>query len=376
MTLTWLAVAARDGGVISDLPDLAVDTVKQTIGRYETAQGSLPVSLSSEATDWQRATKPYASFLVLCDDNPSDPTHGVPLWGGMVTRRRLKGDKVEVDLASAEVYATRRYVGTETFTGVDQNLIAKYLVENYLLEGANGKQGIPIRVAIVGSAGPTHDRHYLDQDDKTLYSLLQDLSGIQDGIEWTMGFEWQYSPERLTLVFYVGSRIGTSPLPGLAPAATFETPGNASDIEMLDDYGVNAGANDVMATSSGQGTARPQSSRAIVVDADRPTVETRFSPSTSINDVARLDDYASRAVAAIGQGTKALAFSASVEKAPRLGIQWSIGDDIGFEIPEGTVPTFPQGLKGSARAYGWERTLTGVEKITPILVSDSGAFDD
>jgi hypothetical protein len=66
-----------------------------------------------------------------------------------------------------------------------------------------------------------------------------------------------------------------------------------------------------------------------------------------------------------------------VENAPRLGIDWSIGDDIGYVIGGSavdergqeyeTVPGFPGGVQGSARAIGWELNLTGIETVTPVL---------
>ena len=43
MSLRWIACEATTGKIIADLVDLTAGTLKQTIGRYETATVSLPI---------------------------------------------------------------------------------------------------------------------------------------------------------------------------------------------------------------------------------------------------------------------------------------------------------------------------------------------
>ena len=60
-------------------------------------------------------------------------------------------------------------------------------------------------------------------------------------------------------------------------------------------------------------------------------------------------------------GTLALAITANRQEAPRLGTDWFLGDDIGFDL---TAPAWPAGLTGTARVVGVEITDT---TITPLI---------
>lgn len=417
MGFSWVATAARTGEIITDLTNLDLPTVKQTVGRYETAQARLPINIEDAPSDWVRATKKNASHLILLGDNPEDPAHGIPIIGYRITKRvRDESDVCQLDVATLESYLDCRYIGDETYTQVGQNDIFADLIEKYILDGdlggSSGKNGIPIRVQYAtAGVGKLRDHTYKDQDDKTVYSALTDMAGVIGGFEWYLGWEWQHNPERITPVAYVGERVGTAPSAGLDPAATFEMPGPVTSFRMVEDYGQGKGANDVMATSSGQGTVRPQSAHETITDADQPTVEYRFTPSTSITNVSTLDDHATSKVAVMADGATTLSLSYSVEDGPRLGIDYFLGDDVGYNIggkvkdpsvdvvddvyvdiftdrygamgevpanPDGkdSVPAFPGGIKGTARVAGYELALKNTPIASPLLVSSDGSFDD
>jgi len=403
--LTWVATDLKTGLLLADLPDLMVDSVKASLGRYESASAALPLPTAPE--HWQRATLEGASVLNLLSD-------GMPVWGGMVTEPNLsESDTVDLSMATLEAYLDRRYVGDETFVGVGQNVIVKTLVEKYAVIGENG--GVPFRVQFTTAGnGALRDRTYMDADDKTLYSVLSDLMGVDGGPEWTVGWEWQHNPERITPVLYVGDRIGRAVPAGLGPASTFEMPGCVSSFVLARSYANGRGANSVMAVSTASADVRPQSPRQLSTDTTRPTFEYRYTPSTSITAVSTLTDHAVAALAILANGSAVIALSAEVGSAPVLGVDWSIGDDIGFSIggleddprvryvttlsgadiftdvfhdilgfgtppivtavkvnTEGrdTVPAFPGGLVGIARNIGWEMTLSDTPMVTPTLLS-------
>lgn len=371
MGFSWVATEVLTGAIIADLPDLDVDKVSRTLGSYTAATGTLP--LPTAPPNWERATLEGATNLILLADNPDDPSHGIPIWGGMITKPvRSHGDTVPISVTTLEAYLDRRFVGDKVYTAAGQSDIIADLITSYIATGSNG--GIPIRVqyATPGS-GVLRDRTYKDQDDMTVYSAMQNLMGVIGGPEWTIEWEWQHSPERITPVLLVGARIGVSAPDGLGPAATFEMPGPVTQFSNPRDYSSGKGANDVMAYSSGQGDVRPQSPRQVIADPERPTFEHRYSPSSSIIDVDTLTGYAMKGVAALAGGTQSLSMSAVAENAPRLGVDWSIGDDIGYKIGgldengRDTVPGFPGGIEAVARAIGWELTLGNTPIITPIL---------
>lgn len=392
MALSWVAVEARTGRVITDLPLLDVKRVGAILGTYTTTTGTLPIP--EAPVDWLRATEPEAAYLVLVDDAQSvtDPT---PLWGGRVTqRRRGLGDTVNLSLASFESYLDRRYVRDVTYTQVGQVAIAHDLASQFVQDGST-----PLGVEPWG-AGALRDREYRDNQDKTVLSALQELSAVQGGIEFTVTWKWLHNPERIVPVLTIADRVG-SPVPaGLGPNATFEA--GLTDVEFFEDWSAGAGANDVMASSSGVGDARPQSPHQVAPDDLRPTLEYRFTPSTSITNVDTLTDHARRALEKMRTGGRALSLTARHEGTVRLGKDWRLGDDVGYKIggigpasdtevvrdlfvdeftdpfaavglvrkyPDGrdTVPSFPGGLVGTARAIGWEMNLAEPITVTPIL---------
>lgn len=398
MQYSWIATEARTGVIIADLPLLDVASVKQSMGRYETATSSLPLPEAPE--NWQRATMPGATHLILLKDNPVDPAHGIPLIGYQINRRtRTEGDTISLDLATVEAYLDSRYVGDKTYTQVGQNTIVADLITSYIIP-----DGIPIRVQYTG-AGTLRDRSDIkDASDKTVYSVVTDLAAVAGGPEWTIGWEWQHNPERITPVLYVGDRIGNPVAAGLKPAATFDIPGAIKSFSIPEDFSASKGATDVMAVSTAQGNVRPQSAHHTVTDPDRPRREYRFTPSTSISDTTTLDDYASAALTNMKDGALSLALSSIAAEGPQLGVDFSIGDDVGFVIgglgydptthtawdafidiftdvfgaplqiltnPQGhdLVPSYPGGIKGTARCMGWELTLGPTQILTPTLVN-------
>lgn len=357
MSLSWVACNAADGRVLADLPDLDISTVSVVLGAYTSTQGTLPVPTAPEG--WQRATLPAGAFLVLLDDH-EDGTDPIPVWGGLVLRRtRTLGDEVDLSVASIEAYLDRRYVRDRTFSATSQTQIVRLLVEEFATS-------FPIRVQVTAST-TTRDRTYADTSDKTLLSILTELSGVIGGPEWTVGWEHQTSPERYTPVLYVADRIGSSPAAGMGPAATFEAPGPVTEAQLVEDYGAGKGATDVMAVSTGSVDERPQSPHQTASTTERPPVEYRFTPSTSITQVSTLTAHAQAALAQMVDGAQALTLSAVVDDAPRLGAEWFIGDDIGYAI---TAPAFPDGLSGSARCIGWSIDLTEPATVTPILATE------
>ncbi len=402
MTLSWVSVDARTGGVLADLPDLDVPKVSRSICRYDSTTATLPVPTAPDG--WLVATRPGGAVMILLSDD-------VPIWGGLVTQRtRGSGDTIALALATIESYFDRRFGGDVTYTATGQNAIVADLIARYVVTGPLG--GIPIRVVQVGGAGALRDRTYLDADDKTVYSCMTELAGVIGGPEFTVEWEWQHAPERITPVLYVGARIGAPVQAGLAPTAVFDLPGCVTDATFIEDFsGAGKASNDIMAVSTATAGTRPQSPLQIAADDGRPTFQYRYTPSTSISDVATLTSSAAQMLATISGGSTALTLTAAVVAAPKLGTDFVLGDDVGFVLgsteadpraswapgfsddftdifsdifgeltgemdktlvnPSGrdSVPAFPGGFSGVARCFGWELTLGVTQTISPILVS-------
>lgn len=357
---SWVAVQSRTGQVITDLPALVCEKVGATLCDTWTGRASLPVSGAS--ADWEQATKPWATYLVLLDGSNPDP-----VWGGWVVQRhRDQSGTVQLALASWEQYLARRYIHDLIYTGTEQCALLSHLVGQCVTNSAPPAY-VPPALVVEFTAGSTlRDRTYESVSDKSVLSVMQELSGVEGGPEWCVVWRHMTSPERYVPVLRIADRIGAAPAAGLGPAATFELPGPVTEFSYIEDWSSEAAANNIVATSTADDTSgvRPQSSPHVYQDAERPTLEYRFSPSSSISNVATLDAHAAAALAVMRDGAQALTLTAARADAPVLGVDWSIGDDIGYRIASPAV-----NLQGTARAIAWEAATAGVETVTPILAS-------
>jgi hypothetical protein len=349
--LSWVSANANDGSIIADLPTLRVDgSLKRTIGRHESQTAILP--LDGAPSNWRTATRKKSVFLVALSEPLENEPRGEPVWGGMVTERTTNHkDGVSLSMVTAEDYLNDRYVGDVTYTGWGQNDIVDDLIVRYVIPN-----GIPIRVVKLPGANPTRDHTCEDKADKTVYSILDELSGIIGGPEWTIGWEW-VDERQLGLVLYVGGRLGSAAPAGLGPSSWFHLPGNTTNAELVEGYRRGEGANDVMAVSSGSADARPQSTHHTATTDGRPKIELRWSPSTSITELDTLEGHAARALAGLQDGTVALSITANRSES----IAFNLGDDVGFDLKSWA---WPDGITGTARAIGIEWTDT---TITPVL---------
>jgi len=350
MALSWVSVNATTGSVVADLPGLRVDgSLKRTIGRHESQTAVLPLDGAPE--NWRDATREKAVFLVALTDATENDPRGRPIWGGLITEvDENDGDSISISIVTAEDYLNDRYVGDENYSH-EQNIIVANLVDKYVAPG-----GIPIRVVMLPGANPVRQRTYLDRDDKTVGALIDELSGVSGGPEWTIDWEW-IDERKLGLVLYVGERIGSPAPADLGPSSWFYLPGNVTRASLVRGFRRSEGANDVMAVSSGSGDARPQSSRHVAPADGRPKIEFRWSPSTSITDQDTLESHAERALNAMKGGTRQLSVTATTDETT----PFNLGDEIGFDL---LSRAWPNGITGTARVMGIEWTDT---TVTPVL---------
>lgn len=367
LALSWVACDIRTGTVLAELPDFVpTSPLKQTMGRSETGTGQFPLKRKRGKLppSWEQATRHgYAQIVALDGD--------VPIWGGFVLRRQRvvdnRGGVVAVDLGMSTMdgYLARRQVYDNAWAATSQTTIASQLVTLYA--GASSFRGVPFQIAAAASS-TLRDRTYRNDEDKTVYAALQELMGVEGGPEWTVSMQLlPGSPTRIVPVFQVADRIGSSPMPGLGPAAEFSMPGNLLSAQLVEDYGDGAGANDLLMTGTSQQDMRPESDHYTADDDGRPLFEKRYTPSTSITSKDTLNAHAARARAAMKDGQQAITCTAPIAKAPRLGRDWVLGDDIAIMVRGEEFSDFgPDGLDATSRAYGWQLDPRA-ETISPIL---------
>lgn len=331
-------------------PALDVDTP------YPTTSGHVPGALAG--------TMPGRSLLVALNDAEQ------PIWAGLVLRRTSGADEwVQVSASTLEHYLSRRFVGDLSFTGADQAAIVAGIIDGVAVDGIGFIVDAP-------DTGITRDRDYFDDEDKTALSVLQDLMGVEDGPELTVDLVWaNASRTRLAYVVRVRQQLGASP----AVPVEFTLPGSVTSFEFIEDYTEGNGANDVLATSSGEGDIRPTSEHHIAADyiaGGWAKFEERFEPSTSITRTSVLDAHAAEELTLMKDGLNELSLVANLDAAPRLDSDWRLGDVISASL---TCPRFPAytgpdgglvpGFTSRVRVVGWEadydeRTIT--PRVRPV----------
>lgn len=353
--VTWLACDLVTGDVIAYLPMLS-GTITRALGAYTQDTLTLPIPLSGPGSlgplAWQSTEMARTMIVAVVNDKPA--------WAGTVLKP-VGGTAETLSLAviSLEGYLARRYVRDHEWAQRDEAaVIAAGLVGDAQIEGI----GLTIDAPATGTL---RDRQYHDTDDATVYDRLTELMNVEDGPEWTIDIDWR-DPKRKTSVekiFRCYKRLGTA-----EPSAVFSTRGaTQARYTWTEDYSHSNGANDIMATSSGEGDDRPQSVHIraeTLIASGMPRYEYRWSPSSSIKDRGTLNQHAAARLRQIANGTTSIEIEARWDREPaRWGVDWNLGDSIAFDLVGGRHPA---GLRGTARAVGW-RLDTGKGVITPTL---------
>lgn len=358
--LRWLSVNLMSGQVMAELPQiLAKDPLRRTLNQYETQNASLYLT-PGISQEWLDATSPMRTALIAFRGAPGSE---VIFWGGIVLARKRSAGSSEVQLtmATPECYLDRRYTGPYTTgapgTTKDQNQIVTDLVTNFV--SANG--GLPITVVTVGAPGTPRYQVYNDYDDKTVYSNIQTLAGLVSPPQFTAFWNWNHAANTITPVLYVGTRIGAPVPAGMQPAVVFDSVSIISG-DFTEDWTSGRGANDVYAVGTGSGLARAYGTAIAGSFNGRPRVQYRWNPTTSIFDPLTLTQHAQRALGIIGNGTNTVALTVDINaKNKRFGVDWNLGDDLGYVL-DGVA--FPDQPTGYGQCIGYQATD---QSVAPVL---------
>ena len=353
--LAWYGADLRSGRIAEELRSFQGGALSRRLGASTSMSGTLTVA--GAPSGWPEATDPGRTLLVAVDT-----ATGVPLWAG-ITLNRKGGSKSTVDLtaATAEIYLDRRYPGDYTATGVDQTDVMAALATAALTDG-------PPLVLETTDTGTLIDYVMADSEDRTILSAIQEVAGMDGGPEWTIEVRWADAAQtRFELVLQIAPTIGT--LSSL-PAAVFDLPGCIADYALIESYEKGAGATRVIARGERSSDARTSST---VHTADDLLAnswalwEERFTPASGITDLTQLERHAAAALALMGTGSRAWALEAVASQAPRLGVDWVLGDSIRVQVTRS--PRHPEGIETIARAYAWSLDV-GSNQLIPTLLED------
>lgn len=365
MTVSWHSfdlVSGRRG------PRVEVDalgSVQRIIGEPCTTALNVKVLKADGITpqpDWEPATRPGLTMLVAIDETEDDEDI---LWGGMTLRRvRTAAASAGLSVTTLEHYLARRFTGDFERINVDASTMAADVAAVANVDG--------IGLTIVSTpTGTTLSGRYLDYQDASVASVIDELMGLEGGVEYTVDLSWADANHTLLAkTLTIGPRIGTA-----GAASQWTMPGCLVDFEYVEDFGPDKGANDVTSISSGEGDARPSvraTDETLIGSVGWPRYERRFQPAPSITTDSTLGSYAANELERTRLGLSQLSIVAQLDAAPRLGSDWWLGDDINTAI---TAPSFPEILTpDGARVPGYTQRLRTVgytidlaaRKMTPL----------
>lgn len=355
ITLTWYGCDMRTGNIVEDLPSLKPSgALSRRLGAQTTLQ--LDLALDGAPAEWESATAPGRALLVAVDT-----LTGTPLWGGPVlTRDGGNGDSIQLGAATMEAYLDARYPGTQTLIGTDQASVVTALVTPALTSGP------PIVIDAVAT-GTVMDYLTYDGDDKTILSCLAEIMGLDGGPEWTIDIAWNGNQSGFAFPLRVRQQIGVQ---SSTPEAVFDFPGCISSYTYAESYEQGKGATRVTARGEGEGSSRltspPQEATALT-SLGWPVWEYRYTPSSGITNPDQLTAHAVKSLALMNQGAQVWSVQAVASRAPRVGVDWGLGDCIHVAVDHSR--RHPTGRDLVARCWSWELD-TGADTVRPILVEE------
>lgn len=355
--LTWLACDLRSGRIAAELRSIASPSggMGRKLAGSTTAQ--MDLGLAGVPKQWEAATDPGRTVLVACDS-----ASGTPLWGGIIlTRAGGTAATAQLSCITPEGYFDRRYL--PDYTAVrDHALIMADLVNAVAVDAP------PFVVDAPAAGGEALLYQLLDADDRTVLSALQELDGMEGAPEWTVDIAWTDSEQtQIEFIFRVRPQIGIqSPTPG----ARFRMPGCITEYTLTESYETGKGATSVKAWGDGQGAARlhsPTLTATALITAGWCRWDYRYTPAVGTTDPTQLAAHAAQSLLQMGPGSRAWSVTAATATAPKLGLDWALGDAIGVDIA--TSPRHPNGASTVSRAYAW--TLDAAAgTVTPTLLED------
>lgn len=341
----WLAVSLTDGVVLAEFPDL--EATRLSYRFEETASVTVVLPWRNVPSNWVEATIPYSTAVLLVRGS-------TVLWGGIVVKRERGFGSVGVSLtlATIEHYLDSVYVGDHSYSNRDQCEIVRDLVSTTL---GGHRFGIEVEAS---TSRVRRDRTYARSSDKTLLSVLQELSNVQNGPEWCTA--WKAGYGRYLPVLTVADRIGS-----VTPVTTFDESVMTS-FKVLEDYTAGYGANMVMAVGDTSDGVQLRSDVMVVEQSYRPVVEHVIRPSSSITRKDTLNAHASSALRQLRDGTNTVDMTLSLMAAPMIYEEWRPGDMVAWTIAD-DIGLFTGFDHGEARVVGYDIDFSGVWTITPML---------
>ena len=339
---SWSASVIVDGAPASTIEVLSAPAVGDPVVAVEVA--------TSRSTSVADATQKGRSLIVAERD-------GVPVFAGIVWRRRYNAESRLLDLAGSGIlsYFDHWVPGADvTYTAQDQFAIVRALVAR--VQAAAGG-GIGLQVT-ADNSGVVRDRTYPRYDGLTFGDLVENLARVADGFDLAARVEYNAGTvERWLRLWYPrrGRDIGETSL-------QFRSPGNAVLFDMSEDATDMAVTVNALGAGDGPDMLIAPASRTDLIDAGWPGYTTT-RPYKDVTDYATLDSHARADVDRLS-GVDSAVYSVRVDPTDvsRPWGSWDLGDDAVLIVEDD--PMFPANDDGTPGLVSLRRVLAHDWSVT------------
>jgi hypothetical protein len=340
--------------------------------------GALPERISDVSTATFTANlgelQPGADFwgsviegrtLIVCEREYAGSNASDLIWHGIVTLVDGGNDpEVSVSCMTGIGYLRARHAGAHAYSAAPGETDTKVL--NDLLDDAV-TDGVPYLRDI--NCPTLRKVAYTAKERRTILSCLRDLADLDDGPEWTVRASWRSSLRlAVDLTFVARTRLGVA---STQPTVKFDFPGAVKSYRDPRDYTEGHGANYLIAINSNGAAGDPAIDTAGITGG---AVRWEYvSQKTGALDHDGLTAAGRADLARMAQGEAVLSLAVSLTDGPQLGIDWTLGDDITFEVYNADLdgrpsPSYrhPNGWREVIRVIGHDLDPNS-DTLTPVL---------
>lgn len=343
-TYRYLFVDLLTNEIIAELPLTGVSFTQQ-LNQPGSFQGHLLLSgINTYQFNVDPSTIPGKCGLYV-DRN------GELIWGGVIWGRTYNSTEQKVTYNAREwlsYFERRRITQTVEFTGVDQLLIAKTLIQD-AQSAAHGNIGVLYNTQGQTTSGVLVDRVYYYYELKGVFQGIQDLSRQSDGFDFEIDVFYDPMtglPAKAFNTYYPRSGLIYSPSNLNIPVFEFPA-GNMVEYEYPEDgsiaansvYALGAGSNEGKLISNAQSSTKFDEGWALLED------QANYS---DVTDQTVLDKLAIGAVTAFAYPPITMKIVVPAYVNPELG-SYSLGDDCRIVIRD---DRFPNGFDEIYRIVG------------------------
>lgn len=363
-TYRYLLADLASNEIIAELPLTGVAFTQQ-LNTYGTFSAHILLSgINGDAFNVDASTIPGRNAIYVDRD-------GVLIWGGVIWSRSYNSTSQSLSITAQEFisyFAHRRINTTQSFSGIDQLVIAKTLVENAQTE-PYGDIGVLYNSEGETTSGVLVDRVYYNYELKTVFNAIEDLSRQSDGFDFHIDLAYDITglPTKSFNTYY--PKVGTTYSATDPSAIVFEFPaGNMVEYEYPEDGSIVANTVYALGAGSNEGKLISVAQDLTKLTDGWPLLDDQANYS-DVTDQTVLDNLASAQTLATSYPPTTLTIVAPPYVDPILGT-YEVGDEARVII---TDSRFPNTLDTVYRivALSVQPGENGPERVTLTLTQGS-----